>query len=217
MWSTDREAMDRGQVVRYFRAPGERCSQPMAEEGMVKDGPGTTGTQKVLPASSAQAAETEAVQFTGFQIEPTQASVAAPVNISSQEGRPMAPTGGISNQMRVSPYRCALCDRRFCRNGRQVWQWTRCGGGVWHPSYRRYYHCRAWICRYDDECLKAGMPCPCCKKIKKLQISNQSRTRASAGSSNQAVQDSAVHEINKDEGITAWCDDQGVLHCIHDV
>jgi hypothetical protein len=216
-WSTDKEAMDRGQVVRYLRAPDKFRSQQVAEEGVVSHGPRAEGAQEVLSASSTETKTSEAVVFTGFQIEPAQASVEAPVDTNRQGDRSETPTGGIANQMRISPFRCALCDRRFSINGKKRWQWTRCGGGVWHPGIHRYYYCRAWLCRFDDECLNAGKPCPCCKKIKRLQISDQSKSRGSSSSYNPAVHIEAVSDSREDGCVAEWRDDQGVCHSLHDV
>ena len=102
--------------------------------------------------------------------------------------------------MRIAPYRCALCNFHFCNNGKKIRQWFRCGGEVWHPSYRRRYFCKAWLCKFDDQCQNAGAPCPCCKKIKKLQISKQPTT-----------------EIPENNCTAAWYDEQGALRSLHEV
>jgi hypothetical protein len=209
--------MDRGQVARYLRTPDKLRSQQVAEERVVTHGPRAKETQEVLSASSAESKASEAVVFTGFQIEPAQALVEAPVNTFRQGDQSMTPMGGIANQMRISPYRCALCDRRFCVNGKKRWQWTSCGGGVWHPGIHRYYYCRAWLCRFDDECLNAGKPCPCCKKIKRLQISDQSKSRSSSSSHNPAIYNPDDPDPRDDDCVAVWYDEHGVCHSLHEV
>jgi hypothetical protein len=216
-WSTDREAMDRSKMVLNLRAPLEPRSQRMAEGRMVPHGPRIERAQEALSTSPAETKASEAVELAWFQVEPAEVPIESTIGDERRWDASELPLGGISNQMRISPYRCALCDRRFCINGKKKWQWTRCGGGVWHPGIPRYYHCRAWLCRFDDECPGAGKPCPCCKKIKRLEISDQSKPRGSSSSHSPAICNVDAPDPRDDDCVAVWYDEQGVCHSLHEV
>ena len=141
-WSTDREAMDRSKTVLNLRAPLELRPPRMVEGRMVPHGPRVERAQEALSTSPAETKASEAVEPARFQVEPAEAPIESTIGNERRWDTSESPPGGISNQMRISPYRCALCDRRFCINGKRKRQWTRCGG-AWHPDIPRYYYCRA--------------------------------------------------------------------------
>jgi hypothetical protein len=217
MWSTDQEATDRGQVVRLMQIPRDFQTRSITESRVVSYRSRAQESQESLPASSSKAKASETVVSDGIQAEPTQTSSASSVNAPDRPDQPKPATGGVANHMRVSPYRCALCKRRFYRNGRTFWQWTPCGGSVWNPNTQKHYECRAWLCRYDDECPKAGTPCPCCQKVKRLQISDQSGPRATIPGSNLELQSVAVPGRDDGDSNASWYDEHGVFHSLHEV
>jgi hypothetical protein len=198
--STDKEAVDRGQRLCYPGAHDKIRATHLDESGTVCCQSGAEGTQSIPALTVQEATRTGDVTYSGFMIEFQSPPPAASDEVSSQRDPSHALIGGIANMMRISPFRCAVCNVHFCKNGKKIRQWSPCGGGVWHPSYRRYYYCKAWLCRFDDQCQNAGAPCPCCKKRKKLQISIQPAT-----------------EITDESCNATWYDERGVFHSLHDV
>ena len=198
--STDKEASDRGQRLWYSGAQERSQIAYSVKQGTVNCRPAYRDAQGVSAIAAQEAAGPGDVTFSGFLVESYSSQPAASDGISSQGEQSASYIGGIANMMRITPYRCALCNFHFCNNGKKVRQWFPCGGEVWHPSYRRRYFCKAWLCRFDDQCQNAGAPCPCCKKIKKLQISKQPTT-----------------EIPENNCTAAWYDEQGALRSLHEV
>ena len=198
--SDDKEAMDRGQRIWYHRAHEEPNITSLTRPRDANCQPGIGDTQGVSTFAAHEVAGRSDMTCSGSRVESHPSPPAASLEISRHGEQSASYIGGIANMMRISPYRCALCNFHFCNNGKKVRQWFQCGGEVWHPSYRRRYFCKAWLCQFDDQCQNAGAPCPCCKKIKKLQISKQ-----------------PIAEIPDDNCTAAWYDEKGLFHSLHDV
>ena len=154
----------------------------------------------------------EAVVSIGVQTEPMPVEDHHVVRVRDQSAQTEIPPGGIANRMRISQYRCALCQRKFNQR-----QWVYCGGSVWNPNTSRMCRCYACCCKFDDECPSAGLPCPCCGKVKAMRISDQSGSMSAIKILDNNVVQTPASGV--DAGICSepWCDEQGVTRCIYEV
>ena len=112
-WSGDKEALHIERWV-HPRSPQHRnCSY--WEDGE----PGAFPRERAqefpscsqAPYYKAKAVET--VVSIGVQTEPMPAEHYPLVCVSDQSAQTDVPPGGIANKMRISPYRCAICGKKF--------------------------------------------------------------------------------------------------------
>jgi hypothetical protein len=107
----------------------------------------------------------------------------------------------------VKPQRCALCNVRFYKNNKYKRRASACRGRVWRDEKNTYGHCYAWICRFDDQCEKAGQPCPYCAHIKKVEWSHDWGTFTPTSE----IPDDAYYGKEDDDFVAKWYDRHGVL------
>ena len=94
---------------------------------MGQRGPQIERAQDVFPKSAAETKDSEAVEPARFQTEPTKAPAEEAVGDDESKDSLRLPAGGLSNQMTISPYRCALCKMRFSYNGKMRRRAASCG------------------------------------------------------------------------------------------
>ena len=65
----------------------------------------------------------------------------------------------------VCQFRCILCRKRFWKKKVLVNRSAKCRGTRFNPDGSRWY-CRAWRCRFNDQCASASLACPICGAYK---------------------------------------------------
>ena len=77
-------------------------------------------------------------------------------------GVPEAP----SIPQRTCYYRCIACGQRFWQKKSLVRRAARCKGNVMSPESMKIQPCKAWRCRYNDQCPEADAECTICGATK---------------------------------------------------
>ena len=70
-----------------------------------------------------------------------------------------------SNRTDTSYYKCFSCGKRYWQKKVLVRRSAKCRGVRFHPDGSRW-SCRAWRCRYNDQCAGADFACPICGAYK---------------------------------------------------
>ena len=65
----------------------------------------------------------------------------------------------------VCQFKCILCHKRFWKKKVLVNRSAKCRGTRFNPDGSRWY-CRAWRCRFNDQCPSASLACPICGAYK---------------------------------------------------
>jgi hypothetical protein len=65
----------------------------------------------------------------------------------------------------VCQFKCILCRKRFWKKKVLVNRSAKCRGTRSNPDGSRWY-CRAWRCRFNDQCPSANLACPICGAYK---------------------------------------------------
>jgi hypothetical protein len=89
-------------------------------------------------------------------------------------GWPQGVIMSAQNRPRFSPYKCALCAKRFSKNNKLVRRAAKCRGYHWSVDKQAHVQCPAWMCRFNNECARAGDPCSLCHSIKPVEMAVRS-------------------------------------------
>jgi hypothetical protein len=65
----------------------------------------------------------------------------------------------------VCQFRCILCRQRFWKKNVIIRRSAKCRGTRYNPDGSRW-KCRAWRCRFNDQCPNANSACPICGAYK---------------------------------------------------
>ena len=92
------------------------------------------------------------------------------------------------------------------------------------------------MCRFDDQCEKAGEPCPCCDKIKKVEWSYEHYQACESGAARSSqdqpdklmptdrwcsftplseIPEDAIYGTKDDDYVATWYGSDGVLQTWH--
>ena len=138
------------------------------EEGMDQGKRKAEGPEAPVSSPPDEEEIPEAMEPDGNQDEPRE-------ELAAKTVRHLAPEAGFEQpggySVRISPFRCALCSLKFSSHNKMMRRAASCRGKAWCTKKSRFFNCRAWLCRYDDNCEEAKKPCPCCGHIKKVELS----------------------------------------------
>ena len=70
-----------------------------------------------------------------------------------------------TSRMDTSYFKCISCGKRYWQKKVLVRRSAKCRGVRFHPDGSRWA-CRAWRCRYNDQCAGADSACPICGAYK---------------------------------------------------
>ena len=76
-------------------------------------------------------------------------------------GNSVTPT----SRMDASYYKCISCGKRYWQKKVLVRRSAKCRGTGYHPDGSRWV-CRAWRCRFNNQCTGADAACPICGAFK---------------------------------------------------
>ena len=109
---------------------------------------------------------------------------------------------------KVSMGKCALCRVRFSSNKKMKRRAAKCKGWVWSQDKNGYVKCLAWVCRFDNECTRAGDPCPCCHSRKPAEVLQDSRVAICESESGQVprwqIPPTAVRYLHNGRFAARW-------------
>jgi len=81
--------------------------------------------------------------------------------MSSFEGNISAPSG----RTELGQFKCICCGVRYWKKNKLIRRAAQCRGVRYSPGNVRW-KCKAWRCRFNDQCSEASAPCPICGAFK---------------------------------------------------
>ena len=85
----------------------------------------------------------------------------------------------------IGQFKCTCCGLRYWKKNKLVRRAAQCKGARYNSEYVRW-RCKAWRCRFNDQCSEANAACPICGAFKPPEF--QSLQPASASDPASPVQ-----------------------------